>query len=40
MTSVYGVESWNEVGVGVVLRLGPLAAICLLHTQASASTIT
>ena len=39
MTRVYGVESWNEVGVGVVLRLWPLAPVCLLHTQASASTI-
>ena len=40
MTSVYGVQSWDEVGVGVVFCLWPLAPICLLHAQASASTIT
>ena len=49
MTSVYGVQSWDEVGVGVVLclggpevvlGLGPLAPVRLLHAQASAATIT
>ena len=39
MTSVYWVECWYEVGVGVVLRLGPPTPVCLLHAQASTSTI-